>query len=86
MWETVSTNDLLLMVPSHFSHEIRLIGVMAPITCEEFSDNLSQKQVCARNAPGLALLLARERWLKSAPPPAHERHSEPTSTNEVEQA
>ena len=25
MWETVSTNDLLLMVPSHFSHEIRLI-------------------------------------------------------------
>ena len=25
MWETVSTNDLLLMVPSHFSHEIRPI-------------------------------------------------------------
>ena len=25
MWETVSTNDLLLMVPSHSSHEIRLI-------------------------------------------------------------
>ena len=25
MWETVSTNDVLLMVPSHFSHEIRLI-------------------------------------------------------------
>ena len=23
MWETVSTNDLLSMVPSHFSHEIR---------------------------------------------------------------
>ena len=25
MWETVSTNDVLSMVPSHFSHEIRLI-------------------------------------------------------------
>ena len=25
MWETVSTKDMLWMVPSHFSHEIRLI-------------------------------------------------------------
>ena len=25
MWETVSTNELLLMVPSHFGHVIRLI-------------------------------------------------------------
>jgi hypothetical protein len=49
----------------------------------------SQKQVCARDAPG-ALLLARERWLierrGDAPPPAHERHSEPTSTDQVELA
>lgn len=25
MWETVSTNDLLLILPSHLSQEIRLI-------------------------------------------------------------
>ena len=51
MWDAEGPNQRLLLVPSHFSGEIRGIGVVAPIT-SEFSDNLVVVRATRRRLHG----------------------------------